>query len=39
MWISGYFWADYDLGEPWGTVCVVMLPYKLLANGLAIIHP
>ncbi len=38
-WKRGYFWADYDLGEPWGTVCVVMLPYNLLANGQAIIHP
>ena len=25
--------------EPWVKVCVVMLPYNLLANGLAIIHP
>ena len=27
------------IGEPWVKVCVVMLPYNLLANGLAIIHP
>ena len=38
-WKSNYFWADYHLGKHWGTVCVVMLPYNLLANGLAIIHP
>ncbi len=36
---SNYFWAAADLGLPWGKVCVVMLPYNLLANGLAIIHP
>jgi hypothetical protein len=38
-WKSNYFWARCNLGEPWGTVCVVMLPYNLLANGLAIVHP
>ncbi len=39
MWKSNYFWADYQLGEHWGNVCVAMLPYNLLANALGIIHP
>ena len=38
-WKRDYFWAMCDLGLPWVKVCIVMLPYNLLANGLAIIHP
>ena len=34
-----YFWYRCQLGEPFKDVCTAMLPYNLLASGLAIIHP